>query len=87
MIQMEPGGFAVVALLLGAQVGDEKLVRMALEYGADIEVAQGAPLLTAAAAGHIRTGQVLLKQRRRPVIAAEADSPSLNPAGSPRRWR
>jgi hypothetical protein len=67
VIQMDPGGFAAVALILGTQVGDEALVRMALEYGAEIEIAQGAPMLTAAAASQ-DIGPVLPERRCRPAI-------------------
>jgi len=68
VIQMDPGEFAVVALILGAQVGNEKLVRMALQYGADIEVAQGAPLLTAAAAGHFELVKFFLNKGADPLL-------------------
>jgi hypothetical protein len=68
VIQMDPGGFAVVALLLGAQVGDEKLARMALEYGANIQVAQGAPLLTAAAAGHFELVKFFMNKGADPLL-------------------
>jgi hypothetical protein len=68
VIQMNPGVFASVALILGAQTGDEALVRMALQYGADIEVAQGAPLLTAAAAGHFELVSFLMNNGANPLL-------------------
>jgi len=68
VIQMDPGGFAAVALILGAQVGDEALVRMALEYGAEIEIARGAPMLTAAAAGHHELVRFFLNEGADPLL-------------------
>jgi hypothetical protein len=68
VIRMDPGGFASVALLLGAQVGDEALVRLALEYGADIEVAQGAPMLTAAAMGHFELVRFFMNKGVDPLL-------------------